>query len=658
MSGLNQLDPVVAQAEQQIEKQKLPPDKAVDYLLSKGVDPRLASLVMKYRMLKQASGNQAQKQPQTTVSQDVDNQINAMTAQRGQGISGLPVPNNTFNMASGGIIAFDDGGPASAGTNMGFDPSDYSAQMQNQFLQNLMTQQTQQQAGTIAQGMAEGGEVDDDDSESDLQAQTAAIYKRQLADWQRSNAQNYLAKGQKLGVAPPQVQQNAKGGRIKHFDGFNGSIVQADSPDDSQITPPGQGRNLEALAAQEAAKQRAIQDAQDKQLLANPTVPRGRDLERLAQLQGAQSRQAPPPVQPAPPAAPPPPPKPTGNQPLPAGGFASVIGATGAQPPAQTNTQSQPQPNITASASMSNRGPDNGPWAQQLQKDVAENQRAAQEAQSQIGSVKGYADQLMNTYESQGIGAAAKEHLAYLDQLQGQFNKLEAKGNSMALIQLGLGIAQEATRNPHGGFLGALAVGGQEGARAYQENISKYQDLRMKVGEARYQVQEAQENVKLNADKEAVGMYNNAVNRADMLTGRLDVSRIKAVEMAFGKEAAENSARAMIASRYQSNLPVETFNALLARGESIKEAYEYVNEHGPQNTAAQTRSETDKAMALERIKGTPTYNMALNQSLSSNPDIAAKGRAELQRLENIQGGPSGGSQGDIDISRWGTPTFN
>ena len=216
MSGLSQLDPVVAQAEEQIEKQKLPPDKAVSYLLSKGVDPRLASLVMKYRMLKQSAANQPQKQQPTTVSQDVDNQINAMTAQRGQGISGLPVPNSTFNMASGGIIAFDDGGMATTGN----DPSDYSAQMQNQFLQNLMSQQNQQQASTIAQGpgMAEGGDVDDD-SETDLQAQTAAIYKRQLADWQRANAQNYLAKGQKLGVAPQQIQQNKKGGHIRRFDG-------------------------------------------------------------------------------------------------------------------------------------------------------------------------------------------------------------------------------------------------------------------------------------------------------------------------------------------------------------------------------------------------------------------------------------------------------
>ena len=61
----------------------------------------------------------------------------------------------------------------------------------------------------------------------------------------------------------------------------------------------------------------------------------------------------------------------------------------------------------------------------------------------------------------------------------------------MALIQMGLGMAHAATENPHGGFLGALAVGGQEGAKAYQENIEKYRDLNMKAMESRYQVQES-----------------------------------------------------------------------------------------------------------------------------------------------------------------------
>ena len=710
MSGLSQLDPAVAQAEEQIEKQKLPPDKAVSYLLSKGVDPRLASLVMKYRMLKQSAANQPQKQQPTTVSQDLDNQLNAASAQRGQGISGLPVPNSTFNMASGGIIAFDDGGMAT----MGNDPSDYSAQMQNQFLQNLMSQQNQQQASTIAQGpgMAEGGDVDnysrgpvsgrntsdydspgglsdaernwvrqmrvsygdkkaqdlidtynkntykskkdisgyaeggdvDDDSETDLQSQTAAIYKRQLADWQRANAQNYLAKGQKLGVAPQQVQQNKEGGYIRKFDGGG------DTAGDPTGTP---GEGFRELI----------------DLVRHPNVdPRTNEISPNSPFR-AVTRPAPgtintAPIQPAASAAPPPPPKPSSpvgpgtpppglfDQQRPMGPNAPV--PQGAPPPpAQQGAPGGPN-NAGATASMSARtssGPNGIPSG--MQQELNKDQADADMARQAVGTVQSHSDDLMKVYSQQGIGAAAKEHLAYLDQLQGQLSQLQSKGNSMAMIQMGLGMARAATENPHGGFLGALAVGGQEGAKAYQENIEKYRDLNMKAMESRYQVQEAQENIKMNADKEALQSYNNALTRYDNLTARVDAARIRAVELMYSKEMAQVAARATIMGGYKG-----TPEAMIAANwlmknpnaseEELLDFQKKLAANMPTVQSAQARAQVGLDEAQIRAKyGTagPQTFQSYSRQLATNQNLKPEQRTYMQNWINEFRNDTGGGAG-------------
>lgn len=119
ISGLNALDPRVAATEKFISEKKIPPEQVGPFLQSKGVDPRLVGLVMKYQRLKNASqqGGNAQP-PQSTVAQDIDNQLRQGVAapmapppNREQGIANLPAPvMERAQFAEGGIVAFQEGG--------------------------------------------------------------------------------------------------------------------------------------------------------------------------------------------------------------------------------------------------------------------------------------------------------------------------------------------------------------------------------------------------------------------------------------------------------------------------------------------------------------------------------------------------------------------
>jgi hypothetical protein len=123
MYGISALDPRVAATDKFIQDKKIPPDQVEDFLLSMGADPKLASLVFKYRKVQEAAKNQQQAPPSiTNVDQDISNQY-AQLKQRQRGIAGMPVPaianapmqggitgQPVQQMAGGGIIAFDEGG--------------------------------------------------------------------------------------------------------------------------------------------------------------------------------------------------------------------------------------------------------------------------------------------------------------------------------------------------------------------------------------------------------------------------------------------------------------------------------------------------------------------------------------------------------------------
>ena len=123
MYGISALDPRVAATDKFIQDKQIPPDQVEDFLLSMGADPKLASLVFKYRKVQEAAKNQQQAPPSTTnVDQDISNQY-AQLKQRQRGIAGMSVPaianapmqggitgQPVQQMAGGGIVAFDEGG--------------------------------------------------------------------------------------------------------------------------------------------------------------------------------------------------------------------------------------------------------------------------------------------------------------------------------------------------------------------------------------------------------------------------------------------------------------------------------------------------------------------------------------------------------------------
>ena len=128
LQGISALDPRVAATDNFIQEKEIPPDQVEDFLLSMGADPRLASLVFKYRKVKEAAENQQKGPPSTSnVAEEVSNQYAQLKQQERmrQGVAGMPTPNLArapmrggitgqaapqAQMAGGGIVAFEDGG--------------------------------------------------------------------------------------------------------------------------------------------------------------------------------------------------------------------------------------------------------------------------------------------------------------------------------------------------------------------------------------------------------------------------------------------------------------------------------------------------------------------------------------------------------------------
>ena len=128
LQGISALDPRVAATDKFIQEKKIPPDQVEDFLLSMGADPRLASLVFKYRKVREAAETQ-QKQPPSTsnVADEISNQYAQLKQQERmrQGVAAMPAPNLArapmrggitgqpapqAQMAGGGIVAFANGG--------------------------------------------------------------------------------------------------------------------------------------------------------------------------------------------------------------------------------------------------------------------------------------------------------------------------------------------------------------------------------------------------------------------------------------------------------------------------------------------------------------------------------------------------------------------
>jgi len=636
MSGLNALDPVVAQAEQQIARQKLPPDKAVDYLLSKGVDPRLASLVMKYRTLKQAAGNAPQQAPVKTVSQDIDEQINTMAAQRNKGVAGLPVPNNTFGMAGGGIIAFDGGG-----MTVPTDPTDMAAMQQQQLYQNIMDQQAQQQSGKAGGGIVafeEGGEAD----EESLARQQGAISQYLMKNYWRDAAGNYLAKGRQkqsqMGIAPQR-----KGGKIEHFDEGGVNPYSAAYATDPQFQAP-RIPNIPVAHASGPIPEDIKYELDMHQTRNTPLTPRAQ-----AYLAGNAPPQKVPAAGQQNAGVTPPPPSPTGQPPGSPqfGPNQNQIPAGVPSPPPQPAPSPQPNMEMSMSgrAGMGMHVPVDPRTGEPIvEKEAIAQQQAAFEA-SAPKSIEENLHTIQALNASQGIGTAAKQYMGFLDKFGSEIEGFKKQGNWLALAKAGFAMAEAATINPHGGFIGALAVGGHAGAEAYEENLNKYRDLNMQLQGQKYNVAQSIENLKMGQTNEAMNLFLKQQERHDALQGRMWTAQDNMLSRVLQRQIASETIAAQARYRSMYN-PAQLFAEQIidtpkklsdgspnpAYQNVLDKAHDYYSTQ-PSVLAAETRTGPANTAVLERLFTSPSYQMAYNRSLSSNSKTAQEGSDEMVRLE-------------------------
>jgi len=514
ITGISSLDPNVAMKAKQI--QKMPPQQAIQFLLSNGVDSRMASMVMKNMMLKKSASSQAPQQkpgqpPPTTVAQDIDNHINQVAQQHAsgssQGLGGLPVSDNLFKgdaegMAGGGIVHFDDGGYA-GGPPLGApgetSPLDTGAMQQYVISQNMANQQAQAQAQQAAQAQ-----------------------------------QQYSQAGINM----------AHGGRVKHFDGgglasFSPQDIQAAQmmaqsqaqsdnsvqgvPWGPQTPPPDPQTGLQAWLGQQQANPNAVQG------VAPPAVRAAQAMQGTAQGQNPLQDQSPYPMGPQ--AGAQPPRSPTGPP----------------QSPQQSpQGPAQGQGGINMRASGAGGGPGMGGL-----NDISQVQKDAM-AQASPNAPQNTFDAILqrNTKaaQEQGIGAASQSYLQDLEGQKAQIATLASQGKWQALAQAGFAMASAATNNPHGGFLGALAVGGATGAKEYGQALAQYHTQMADVEKQGYLVQQSQEAMKWDLNKTSQKEYQDNVDRYDKLVTSMTDSQYKALSVLVGKEqvaAMRESAQAM-----------------------------------------------------------------------------------------------------------------
>lgn len=627
ITGLASLDPSVAAKAKQI--QNMPPDKAIQFLLSSGVDSRVAGMVMKNMLLKKAAAAQGQPAPPPkTVSQELDDKVNNIAAShpRTQGIAGLSVPDQMFNsdqqpgMAAGGIVAFDDGGYISGpsqGTPGQGNPTDLAAIQQYNLYQQMQAQQAAQQAAQsqqMQQGMAGGGIV--------AFAQGGGPLDPDDPDYRPSTYQ-HVSNASKL------------------FSGFNnmvdsaGGIEPSYEPSDRGVAP------LAAQARYQGPNAPAVQGP-------NPGVgpmaqgAPGSLAERM--MGGAPNQQQP------------------GDQ----------ARALMQPPPAQAPPKPMPVPNLGGGnggmgggASGSGQMPGDFDRAEKLAKDnAAAQQKVVDENKPQ--DYNAMFQQREKEAATLGIGEAAKNHLAEIDQQKDNLKQLASQNKWLALSQAGFAMATAATNNPHGGFLGALAVGGQKGAQEFGKALADYHTGMMQLQDQGYKVQEAQEALKYDMSKDTHKDYDNQMARWERLQGTVFQANDRIVATVAGKEAANLTAKAGLkAAQIQADAQwkgpaddiykkqwIESFKE---QNHRMPTPQEYATMSGPigeasvGNQVAQTRAgasmsnnaanNAEKLQALQvNVMKNDNYKRGQMMLSSQDPAMQARGRAlmESAKQEEMQ----------------------
>jgi hypothetical protein len=132
--------------------------------------------------------------------------------------------------------------------------------------------------------------------------------------------------------------------------------------------------------------------------------------------------------------------------------------------------------------------------------------------EEQPKDTKSYLQELKDLRESEGLGKARAERMAYLTNEEKNLAKEFGSDKMLAFAEAGFRMAGAASR-PGATFLGALSEGAMSGTQALRALNKEYRLNKRTINDAMYQLREADETEKEGDIKTALNMRENAKAR-------------------------------------------------------------------------------------------------------------------------------------------------
>lgn len=151
-------------------------------------------------------------------------------------------------------------------------------------------------------------------------------------------------------------------------------------------------------------------------------------------------------------------------------------------------------------------------------------------------STENHFNELSAIAQKNGVGAAADAHLKELEARKGTYEQMAKYGQWSALADAGFAMANAATQNPHGGFLGALAVGGAQGGKEFLSSVKEHRQAMNQLQDAQYAVNQSKENLVNDRTKQAAQMHENDVTRYDRAFAQTTDTGLRVNEQILGNQ--------------------------------------------------------------------------------------------------------------------------
>lgn len=241
-------------------------------------------------------------------------------------------------------------------------------------------------------------------------------------------------------------------------------------------------------------------------------------------------------------------------------------------------------------------------------------------------------DEVSKTYDKLGIGEATKAYLANIKQREDELAKDYKQERWMSVAQAGFAMAQAAAQNPQAGFLGALSVGGMEGAKRYTSALKDYRKATSQLQDSKYAVAQAQENLRLNQNKEAQDILNRETQRYDTLRDRAVSANMDLTKTLIGAESAKYTADASVRSsmaRLMTDPEFMAFSEQRAKGKGPTEALGAVAE--ARSVRGDTGDVTRAKAAFDMLGGDSEL-----KSLQRRRNAGSLKPDEVQKLQQME----------------------